>query len=131
MAPEILPGDAADVHAVDGDPSAVHLVEAHQQVHKRGLARSGGADDGDLFAGAHGDIQMLNELGVRLIAEGHILEGHHLGIGDGPQGLVVLHGLLLVQKLKDPLGGSHGGLDGGGDGRRLGEWASSAAWSRR
>ena len=39
-----------DVEAVERDPPAVELVEAHDQVDERRLAGAGGPDDGDGLA---------------------------------------------------------------------------------
>ena len=49
LPPELVAGEVAGVDAVDQDPPGVDVVEAHQQVHERGLAGARGADDGDLL----------------------------------------------------------------------------------
>ena len=48
-----------DVDAVEGDRTAVELVEAHDQVDQRGLARAGRADDRDGLAGLGDERQVL------------------------------------------------------------------------
>ena len=44
--------EVADVVAVERDPAARHVVEARDQRRERGLARAGGADDGDVSPGS-------------------------------------------------------------------------------
>lgn len=46
---QLVTGHRGDVHAVDRDLAALHVVEALEQVHQRGLAGAGGPDDGDLL----------------------------------------------------------------------------------
>ena len=46
-----LPADVTDVMAVDHDPAGVDVVEPHQQIDQRGLARPGRPDDGHRAAG--------------------------------------------------------------------------------
>ena len=48
---EVVAGQVAGVDAVDRDPPAVELVEAHQQVDERRLAGAGRPDDRDGLAG--------------------------------------------------------------------------------
>src|SRR5699024_8179654 len=50
-----------DVHAVDGDAAAVEVVEPHDEVDQRGLAGSGGADDGDGLAGLGGQVEVADQ----------------------------------------------------------------------
>ena len=51
LAAQVVAGQLAGVDAVDRDPPAVDLVEAHQQVDERRLAGAGRADDRDRLAG--------------------------------------------------------------------------------
>src|SRR5690606_41559695 len=50
LRPEGVLLDAGDVDAVDGDPPALAVVEAQQQVHQRRLAGAGAAHQPDLLA---------------------------------------------------------------------------------
>ena len=65
-----------DVDAVQGDPAAVDLVEPHDQVDQRGLAGAGRPDDGDRLAGRGDQRQVVDQRGLRVVAEGHVLELH-------------------------------------------------------
>ncbi len=49
---ELVAREAGDVTPVEGDPTRVELVEPHDEVHERRLARTGRADDGDGLAPA-------------------------------------------------------------------------------
>ena len=45
--------ERADVHAVDGDPAPLNVVEAQQQVDQRRLPRAGCTDNPDALTGLH------------------------------------------------------------------------------
>ena len=47
---QTVPPDIPDVHVVNGDFSPVNIIKAVDQVGDGGLARTGGADEGDLLA---------------------------------------------------------------------------------
>ena len=51
---DLFPFHVADVLPVDPDGTRGDLVEAHEQIHHRGLPRAGRADDGDLHPGEEG-----------------------------------------------------------------------------
>ena len=69
--------ELANVDAVDGDPSALSLVEPHQQVDQRRLAGSGGADDADALARPDLEAHVLQDL--VLVRDLH--HGGHARIG--------------------------------------------------
>ena len=69
-------GQGGDVGAVEGDAAGCGFVEAQQQVDQGGLARAGGADDGDGLVRGDGEIQVLDQWLGRLVAEGDLLEVH-------------------------------------------------------
>ena len=70
--------DGADVLPVDADRSALHVVEAQQQVDQRGLARAAAADESDALAGLHGEVEVVQDACSRIlrpaVAEAHGLE---------------------------------------------------------
>ena len=66
---QVVAGHLPRVDAVDRDPPAVELVEAHQQVHERGLARPGRADDRDHLAGFGDQVEVVDERLVGLVPE--------------------------------------------------------------
>ena len=53
--------EVAHVHAVEGDPALLHVVEARQQADDRGLARAGGAHEGHALAGLHREVDVLQD----------------------------------------------------------------------
>ena len=53
--------EPADVDAVQQDPARVDVIEAHEQIHERGLARTGGSDDRDRLTGLCHDGQIRDE----------------------------------------------------------------------
>ena len=96
---------------VNPDGTAVYIVETHQQLHHRSLARTGRSDDRDLLPVF--DIRrkiMHNDL-IRLIAERHMVELHiSLQPLDAHRMLGNLRFFLLIEKLKHTLRGSRRGL---------------------
>ena len=51
-----------------------HLVEAHHQVDQRGLAGPGGPDDRDGLPRLGDEGELLDERGLRVVGERHVLE---------------------------------------------------------
>ena len=68
--PEGGPGHVPDVHAVDGDPACVHVVEAGDQVAQGGLAPAAGPHQGQGAARRDIQLQVADHLGFlpRLVA---------------------------------------------------------------
>ena len=96
-------GHIAQIVPVDGDAPFGGIVEARQQVDDGGLARAGGAQQGDRLArlGLEADI-LQHRLAAAEVAEGDILEAHpalHRRQRDGTR--LVGHIALGVQDLKD------------------------------
>ena len=103
-APQAGTGHMVDGLAVDDDRPGLGVIEAHEQVDQRGLARAGGADDGDHAARSGGQVHVPQNEPVRVVAEVQVLDVH----------LALPHvqrlcfrqvgGLLrLVHQLEDPL----------------------------
>ena len=103
-APQAGTGHMVDGLAVDGDRPGLGVIEAHEQVHQRSLARAGGADDSDHAARSGGQVHVPQNEPVRVVAEVQVLDVH----------LALPHvqrlrprqvgGLLrLVHQLEDPL----------------------------
>ena len=100
-----------DIVAVEGDGTGVHIVEPHQQLDHRGLAGTGGADNGNLLPGLDIAAEVVDDRFVRCVAEPHMVEGDlsvnagGVGAAGGVSQLVLL---VLVQELKDAFGcGGH------------------------
>jgi hypothetical protein len=70
----LVAGEVAVVDAVEQDAPGVDLVEAHEQVDDRGLARAGRSDDGDRLARRDVEREVLDERLVGLVGEEHVLE---------------------------------------------------------
>ena len=66
----------ADVAALDADAAGIHVVKAHQQVDDGGLAAAGGADDGDALARLHGQVEVADQLLLRVVGERHVAALH-------------------------------------------------------
>ena len=110
------------VDAVHGDPSGIDLVEAHEQVDQRRLARTGRPDDRDRVARFHDQVQVLDEGRVRDVPERHALELDAAADRAAQRGDGRVGGLLgLVEQLEHPLGGRDRGLDDVGDAGGLGD----------
>ena len=66
---QIVAGHRPSVDTVDGDRARVDVVEPHDQVHQRRLARAGRPDDRDHVAGLGHQRQLLDQRLVRQVAE--------------------------------------------------------------
>ena len=69
-------GHIPDVGAGHLDGTAVHIIEAHEQVDEGGLAAAGRADDGNALAGLYVEGKALDQRAVGQVAEGNILQLH-------------------------------------------------------
>ena len=123
---QIVAGDVARIHAVDGNRPALDLVEAHEQVDQRGLAGAGRADDGDRLAGLGLQRKILDQRFGRIVAELDMVEPHQaLDVLDVLGVLAFGHLLGFVQELEDAFGRSQGALQDRGHraqlAQRLGE----------
>lgn len=63
-----------DIAALHADGTAVYVVEAHEQVDYRGLSAAGGTYDGNALTGLYCKAEVLDELSVRDIGEGHVVQ---------------------------------------------------------
>ena len=72
--PETVACHRAHIIPVDGDRTAVHVVEAHEQIDERRLAAARRADDGDALAGADIEVHILEQRCLRHVAERHMLQ---------------------------------------------------------
>src|SRR4029078_3886001 len=70
--PQVLLADSPDIHAVDLDLAAVHIVEAADQVDRGALARAAVPNQPDHLAGRDLKMNVAQGRPVRLVAEGHI-----------------------------------------------------------
>ena len=64
------------IDAINRNRAAGNLVEAHKQVHHRGLAGTGRADDGDLLTGLHRSGEVVDDRFVGFVAEAYVAEFH-------------------------------------------------------
>ncbi|MNM92436.1 hypothetical protein D3C81_1047690 [compost metagenome] len=89
---------------VDGDASAVHVVEAVQQARQGRLAAAGVADHRHRAAGGDLEVDVVEDLPARIVAEAHVLEAHPWLGGDQRRGVRrVLHILALIEQAKQAL----------------------------
>ena len=92
--------------AVQGDGTGIHIVEPHQQLDHGGLARAGGAYDGDLLAGVHGAAEIVDDGLFGHIAEPDVVKCDLTVDAGGvcPAGRVGELGFFrLIQELEDAL----------------------------
>ena len=75
-AAQVIQGHRAQVDAIDADGAALRIVEAQQQREHRALAGAGRADQGDGFAGAHveGEVVQRGGVGTGRVVEAHLVE---------------------------------------------------------
>ena len=94
-----------DVLAVEQDAPAVELVEPHDEVHERRLARAGRPDDRDRLTGFDPERQVADQRPLGRVGERHVLEHDRAVAVDrgGRVGGVVLL-LVGVEQLEDALG---------------------------
>ena len=110
---QVPAGHAGNVHAVDGNAPALQFVKPHQQVDQRGLARPGGADDGDFVARPGREGHVLHQNVVVAVTEAHVFKAH-FAAGRGQElGLRrVGRFLLLVEQAEHALRRRHRALQG-------------------
>ena len=99
---------AARVHTVKGNAATVDLVEAHEQIDERGLARARGSHHRDLLARLGGKRHVAHERLVGRIAKTHVFKGNtalHLArqLGCGRRQRIGFH-LGLVEQVEHALG---------------------------
>ena len=58
--------DVGDVLAVDADAAGAHVIKAQQQVGDGGFARTGAADEADLFAGLDDKVEACDDFAALL-----------------------------------------------------------------
>ena len=105
-APDFLAGRVAGIDAIDEDPTGLHLVEPHEQIHEGGLACSGGADDRDRLPGLDIKAQILDKRHILEVAEANVLEANPAGrIDDSGRRLAVRRLLRNIENLEDPFDG--------------------------
>jgi len=75
----LVAGEVPVVDAVEQDPAPVDLVEAHQQVDDRGLARSGRPTIATVSPGATSRVKFSMSGWSGVVAEAHVLEPHARG----------------------------------------------------
>ncbi|MNM97300.1 hypothetical protein D3C81_1098010 [compost metagenome] len=109
-----------NVDPIHRDRSAVHLIEAHQQVDQRRFAGAGWPDDGDRLALFHVDVHIFDQQMFRIVTELDMIERHIAARLFQYSGIRCFRYLFfLIQDFKHPLRRSYGRLDDVGDVRRL------------
>ena len=58
---QLFEWNCADIDTVDGDPPALRVVEAHQQVDDRSLPRAGVSDQGERLTWSRGEADALED----------------------------------------------------------------------
>ena len=125
---DVFTGQVFQVDAVHRNTAAVDLVKPHQQVDKGGLACTGRADDGDLFAGMDFLRKVVDNDPVRGIAEFDMLEADLTGRVGQTFGLIALvFHLFRFEEIEDTSRCSGSRLDIGHRLRDLGEGSREQA----
>ena len=69
-------GHVTHVDAVERNATARDVVQARNQLHERGLARTRGANDAEHLAGVRGEVHAADDIGAGIgILEAHVAEG--------------------------------------------------------
>ena len=97
--------------AVDGDGAGIGPAGPHEQVEQGGLAGAGAAHNGIGFPGLELGGEVLQDGLVRLVAEGHVVQGDGLAQrgGDGYAALLLVLSGELCQLVHEGQGGFAGG----------------------
>ncbi|MNO73037.1 hypothetical protein D3C76_639960 [compost metagenome] len=94
--------------AVDADVPGIDVVEAVQQAGEGGLARAGMADHRHGAAGRDFEVDAVEDLAARVVAEAHVLEAHARAAGHQRHGVGrVLHVLAFVEQAEQALHVGH------------------------
>ncbi len=101
--PQRLLRHLAQVQAVDADAPGVDVVETVQQTRQRRLSGTGVADHGDRAAGGNLEVDAVQDLAARVVAESNALEAdarmtRHERHGAG----AILHVRVLIQQREQP-----------------------------
>ena len=84
---DLVAGQVAYVHPVVADGAVVGVDQAHEQGGEGGLARAGGADDGDGAAGGDVEVEAVEDggagVGGSLVHEVAVVGGVGVGVGEG------------------------------------------------
>ena len=107
---DIVARSLGNVVAVDAYAAAVDIVKSHEQVDYRGLARAGGADDGDLLPALYIDIEVADERRVLAVREADVLK-FHVALDVGGDVAALLRLLLGVQHVEHALRRGLGALE--------------------
>ena len=111
----MIAGEITVINAIEQDVTRVNLIKAHQQVHHRGLASSGGSHDGDRRARGNFQTEILDQWLVGLVAKTHVFEAHAGATIIGGTKRVGDHNLgsflVGVEELKDSFGGGDARLE--------------------
>ena len=100
-----------DVDAVEQDAPGVDLVEAHEQVHDRRLARARRPDDRDGLARCDREVEVGDQGPGGLVLEAHVIESRPARPDRGRSRLGAVRLFLFgVQQGKDPFGRGDAGL---------------------
>jgi len=104
--------EPADIHAVQADAAALHIVETRDQADQGGFSHAGGADKGYHLVCGYIQIDMLEHIVAVAIGEGDILEtqraAHRLGQRQGLR--LLLHLFVFCQQPGYPVGAGQGAL---------------------
>ena len=100
-------GIVRNVVPAQQDAAGIDVVEPHEQIHNRRLARTGWADDGDVLALFHMQVQILDEFGIRLIGKIHMSE-LHAAVSARRKSLFDRRLLRQLQQIDDAPGGRLG-----------------------
>ena len=79
--------DLAHIGAVDEDGALVHVIEARDQHHERGLARAGRTDDRDRGPGLHLEVDTAQHRLVTVVGERHVAQLHAPAAGGQRRGV--------------------------------------------
>ena len=67
--------DGAQLALIEADAALIVVAAAHEQVHERGLAAAGCADDGIAFSGLKADGNIVQDGRTLVIAVGQVIDG--------------------------------------------------------
>ncbi len=101
-----MPPHVGDAVAVERDASAVQFVEAHDQVHERGLACAGRSHDCNCLPRLGDERQIGDQRVLRVVGEGDVLEldpALRIDLDNGNGWIGTL--FLGVEQLEDALSG--------------------------
>ena len=87
-----------NVMSVYRNPSAIDVIEAHEEIDKGGFTASGWTDNGNFLSALDIEVEVFNQLAIRGIGEAYLLSSYRTAVSTETNGVRRIGGLILFFK---------------------------------